>query len=81
MFQLRLLSHFYFIYSKILISVCPDPEDIKHLVAANEKNPVEFGFDFFVTYRQELRKEKPNEHYKEAGQSWTTPFFFKHPVK
>jgi len=34
-----------------------DPEDVKTLITGDDKNPVEPGFDFFVTYRQELRKD------------------------
>ena len=37
--------------------VIQDPEDIRELIQACDKNPVEPGFDFFVEYRNKLRKD------------------------
>ena len=33
------------------------PEDVKTLLNNDGKNPIEPGFDFFVEYRQNLRKD------------------------
>lgn len=34
-----------------------DPEDIKTMLYSDDKNPIEPGFDFFVAYRQRIRKD------------------------
>ena len=39
------------------------PEDVKTLLYTDGKNPIEPGFDFFVKYRQSLRKDL----YPETG--------------
>jgi len=40
-----------------------NPEDLKTLIYTDDKDPIEHGFNFFVEYRQKIRKDL----YPETG--------------
>merc|ERR1711962_402601 len=48
---------------KEIMVIVTDPEDVQTVMSSGEKTPIEPGFDFFVTYRREMRKDL----YPETG--------------